>query len=239
MRGFRRFGRFVCGVMCAGGLLAGTPSFGEDCGPPSLERAIVERVTAEGDVVLSDARRLRLAGLYLHQVDPLLWPKAGDAVAVGLLGEDKDRWSRHAAMVFTLPDGQSPEWLQATLLSRGSALVRPETVLGGCWPLLTAAEAQHEGKLPKTAAEGGRFVRVSGRVQRVGDGRSAHFITVFDRSGERLTGMVQKRHLRRFTDAGVDVKQLRGQVIRMRGIRSVSNTSLISLMMAEQIEIVR
>jgi hypothetical protein len=210
-----------------------------ECGPSRLETTVVDRVTPDGALILRDQRKIRLAGLHLGNVNTDHWPRSGETIAIGLLSDEKDRWSRLPAMVFTVAPNQEPEWLQQRLIERGAALVRPEADLEGCWAMLTQAEARVETALPRPAAEPGRFARISGRVQRVGDGRSAHFINLHDRSGERVTGLVQKRHLRRFRDAGVDVTQLRGQFIRIRGIRSATNATVIPLLQVEQIEIVR
>jgi hypothetical protein len=239
--------RFGPGILGFGALLVGAMPqrlSAADCGPALLQEAILERVTPEGDLLLSDQRRLRLAGLHLPfvpqpQINTPPWPRTGDRLIIGLLDSEKDRWSRLPAIVFTAAADAPPEWLQQRLLRRGAALARPEPLLEGCWPLLKQAEAEAGPALQKTPAEPGRFARISGRVSRVGDGRSAHFITVFDTAGQRATGLVQKRHLKRFKDAGVDVTQLRGQFIRIRGVRSATNASIIPLTSADQIEIVR
>ncbi|MFM9974084.1 MAG: hypothetical protein ACKVON_05845 [Beijerinckiaceae bacterium] len=216
------------------------------CGPDSLEQAKLESITLDGDLILADSRKLRLAGLFLGEGGLFLGEaglkarlKPGDAVAVGLLSETKDRWSRYPAIVFTLSGTGAPQWLQERLLRDGQALARPEESLGDCWVLLKNAEASRRVKSPERAPEGGRFARIEGRVQRVSEGRSAHFITLFDASNTRVTGLIQKRHLKRFSDAGVDVAQLRSHFIRLRGVRSVRNASVIPLTMADQIEIVR
>jgi hypothetical protein len=209
------------------------------CGPDDLERVRLQSVSPEGDLILADSRRLRLAGLFLQNPDLTAHLKPGDALAIGILGETKDRWSRAPAIVFTLKDAADPQWLQEMLLRGGQALARPEEGLGDCWVLLKKAEAAVRTGLPKTAPEGGRFLRAEGRIQRVSEGRSAHFITLFDASGGRITGLIQKRHMKRFSQAGVDVGQLRGQFIRLRGVRSVRNASVIPLTLVDQIEIVR
>jgi len=219
-------------------MLAGGPASAE-CGPPALERAVLQRVTAEGDLLLADARMLRLAGLHLAAPPAVLLPRPGAALAIGLLDDQPDRWGRLPVIAFALPDAGPPVWLQQLLIERGAALARPESRLGGCWLLLARAEAAVGPALPDTIAEAGRFARVSGRVVRVGEGRSAHFIAVREADGASATGLVQKRHLKRFLDAGVDVANLRGHVIRLRGVRSATNPAIIPLINVEQIEIVR
>jgi hypothetical protein len=52
-------------------------------------------------------------------------------------------------------------------------------------------------------------------------------------------GLILKRHLKRFSDNGVDVDKLRGQIIRMRGVRNLRNATIIPLTSVDQIEIVR
>jgi hypothetical protein len=190
------------------------------CGPSMLERAVVERVTQDGDIVLQDQRRVRLAGVHL-------------------LGDETDRWSRHAGLVFVLlPDG-APVWLQQRLLDKGAAIARPEAGLGDCWGLLTRLETARIATPVQSVVEAGRFASIAGQVRRIGEGRSAHFISLIEPSGMRVAGMIQKRHLKRFKDAGVDVARLQGHVIRMRGVRSAANPAVIPLTSAEQIEIVR
>jgi hypothetical protein len=215
-------------------LMAGVPALA--CGPERLERATVARVSAEGDIHLTDGRAVWLAGLHQPQAHavPL---RAGDAIAVGPLGE-MDRWSRLPAVVFALPDGGEPVWLQDHLARSGRALVRPMPALGGCWPLLAAAEAKASAR-PATPDEPGRFARVEGRVGRVGEGRTAMFVNVYGAAGQRATGLIQKRHMRRLAEAGVDVKALAGHIVRLRGVRSLRNSQVIALTRAEQIEIVR
>jgi hypothetical protein len=229
---------FGLGLALLAGLFVPSPA-AADCGPAVLERARLERLAPEGDLLLSDGRRLRLAGLHLAQPKPELLPQPGAALAVGLLDERPDRWGRLPAIVFALSEGAPPVWLQQRLLQGGAALARPEPGLGGCWPLLGRLEAEAGAALPATPPEAGRFARVAGRISRVGEGRGAHFITLYEPGGARLTGLVRKAHLARFRQAGVDVPALRGHVIRLRGVRSATNPALIPLTAAEQIEIVR
>ncbi len=226
-------------AFAAGCLAASASAIAAECGPARLEQVTLDRVTPEGDLILSDSRRIRLAGLHLDRIEGEYWPRPGETVSVGLLSDEKDRWSRLPAIVFIPGADGTSDWLQLRLLDRGVALARPEATLAGCWPLLTRAEALVQSKLPRPAAEPGRFARVSGRVGRVGDGRSAHFISLFDPAGERVSGLVQKRHLKRFRDAGVDVAQLRGHFITIRGTRSATNAGVIPLVTVDQIEIVR
>jgi hypothetical protein len=233
----RRFHHACAGLALLFGL--GAAPLALACGPTLLERAVVDRVTQDGDIILQDQRRVRLAGLHLLEFRAAMWPRSGEIVAVGLLGEGTDRWSRHAGLVFILPHQGEPIWLQHHLLQNADAIARPEAALGDCWARLARVDRLTARKPVHLAPEAGRYTSISGRVQRIGEGRSAHFISIIEPTGNRVAGMIQKRHLKRFRDAGVDVATLQGHVIQMRGVRSAANPAVIPLLLAEQIEIVR
>ncbi len=228
-----------CSSVLAALLLPSAPTLA-NCGPAALEPAVLERIAPDGALLLRDTRLLRLAGLN-HASDPVQppWPKPGETLAIGLLDDRPDRWGRLPALVFTVGTDGAMTWLQERLIGRGLALVRPEPGLGGCWPLLARAEAAAPDRAPDAAREAGRFARIEGRVGRVGEGRGAFFVSLSEADGTRVSAMVRKRLLPRLKQAGVDVQDLRGHVIRLRGTRSVTNPAVIPVTMAEQIEIVR
>jgi hypothetical protein len=206
------------------------------CGPDRLQKTVVARIGAGGDILLADGRTLRLIGL--RAVEPASLPlRPGDAVAYGAMSAP-DRWGRLPSIVFALPDGGEPVFLQSWMASTGRALIRHEGALGDCWKLLQTAEGQAKDH-PATLAEPGRFARIEGRVLRVGEGRTAHFITVEDQPGARMTAMIQKRNLARLARGGVDLQALKGHIVRLRGVRSLRNPRIIAVTRAEQIEIVR
>ncbi len=208
------------------------------CGPASLTTGIIKSISPEGDLTLEDGAILRLAGLQLPSGIDMTPLRTGHTIAFGLLSDTPDRWSRYPAVVFHLPTQAPPIWVQQRFVEDGKALIRPEDQLGACWALLKAAEAIARRPQP-SIVQAGRFARIEGRVGRVGEGRSVWFVNVFDPTGQRVTGVVQKRHLRRMADGGVDVNALQGQIIRLRGVRSIRNTGVIQVTLADQIEIVR
>lgn len=215
-------------------LLAGTPAL--SCGPERLERSMVARLGPGADIVLTDGRILRLVGL--HDIEAGQMPlRPGDRAAHGILGE-RDRWGRFPAIVFALPEGEEPVFLQGWLAASGRALIRPDPALGDCWTLLRQAEAKAVTQ-PDRPAEPGRYARVEGRVLRIGEGRTAHFIAIAGPPGARVTGLVQKRNLARLKRNGVDLPALTGHIVRLRGVRSLRNPQVIAVTRAEQIEIVR
>jgi hypothetical protein len=213
------------------------PAFAEPCGPARLEIVTVSRVSPDGDIVLSDGRALRLAGVQATAAVLFKTFLPRERLAVGALTETPDRWARFPALVFKLPDAGPPVLMQQDMLASGLALARPERDLGSCWEIMTKAEARATD-LPQTIMEPGRFARVEGRVSRVGEGRSARFISVYDKDRQRTTGVVQKKNMKRLAEAGVDVAKLSGQTVRIRGVRGLRNPATIALTMVEQIEIV-
>jgi hypothetical protein len=208
-----------------------------NCGPATLEKAVVERVTTDGDIILRDSRKLKLVGLHLVKPEAVQSLKAGETIAVGLLGSSLDRWSRYSALIFTGPSQQ--EWLQEKLIIEGAALARPDDELGACWLLLTGIERKTAATIQNPSTEAGRYTRIEGRVLRISDGRTARFISVMTANDGRVAGMILKQHFKRFSDNGVDVDKLRGQIIRLRGVRNIRNASIIPLTSVDQIEIMR
>jgi hypothetical protein len=206
------------------------------CGPERLERGSVARVAAGGDILLADGRTLRLVGL--HGIDPAQVPlRPGDVLAHGAVAEP-DRWGRIPALVFAVPDGSDPVFLQVWMASTGRALIRHEPALGDCWKLLQVAEGK-AGRRPETLPQPARFARAEGRVLRIGEGRTAYFIVIEGPPQARVTGLVQKRNLARLARNGVDLQALKGHIVRLRGVRNLRNPQIIAVTRAEQIEIVR
>jgi hypothetical protein len=199
----------------------------------STSEATLDKLTPENELLLSDGRLIRLAGVVLTGKPPDLAP--GARLSLTIIGE-ADRWNRLPALVARTGQSQT---LQHDLLSNRRALVRPEPGLGGCLVLLQQAEATSPLPFPALPRDAGRFARLEGRVIRLREGRSAWFISLPDGEGRTAAAMVQKRDLQRFKLAGRDIATLANMRIRVRGTRHVRNPELIPLTHPDEIEIIR
>jgi hypothetical protein len=207
------------------------------CGPDTLEPARLRGFEA-GDLLLSDGRRLRLAGLEPLPRTAAALPATlpGREILLGLTGTATDRWGRLPALVF-LPGaaGEAPQWLQARLLGRGEARVAADLAPADCAAALLAAEApairQRLGLWGdpdyavltdfdpgRIAARVGRQVVVEGRIIRVNEGRRMIFADVQGTGSTRLGVWVDRRMAGRLAAAGRPAMTAwRGRTLRLRG----------------------
>lgn len=200
-------------------------------------RGVVAEATAGDALLLTDGRRVRLAGVEApHGSDPYAAEARGvlDRLAKGrevqLLhgGARADAYGRTLAQ---LRDRKSRVWLQGQLLEAGAvrmrsypdnrALARPmqtaearaRIARRGLWAL-----SGYGVRLPQEvdAADGG-FALVEGRVGRVVRSGRSLFID-FERRGQGVvsteTPMVAEPD---FAAAGIDFTRLQGRLIRVRG----------------------
>jgi hypothetical protein len=234
-------------------LAAATGAFA--CGPERLEPVRLDRITVEGDIRLADGRLLAPAGLNAAEARAPLAALLADGppLAIGRLGAEKDRWGREPALLFFLPDDAPPLFLQGLLLRQGQVRVRPAADLGECLPILIAAEAEgrqarngrfagEDRALPAwrtpadPAALAGRFVVLEGRLLRLGEGRRQFFLNFAARRDEGFLVTVDRRLESRFRSAGVDLRRLQGETLRIRGLASVHDGRRLVLSTPAQIE---
>jgi endonuclease YncB( thermonuclease family) len=206
---------------------------------------------------LDDGREVRLAG-----VEPVASEKAKETAAlsaivggrvVTLRGEDDapDRYGRQPAFVF-LASSETP--VQALLLSRGEALVSAAVTHKDCASVLAAAEgAARDSKQGAWAdataiknaespgdilAGTGRFLVVEGRVLSVRQAGATTYLN-FGRNWTRdFAVTIPKRMLPAFEAAGLVLKSLEHQRIRVRGWVEARNGPRIEVLRVGQIEVV-
>jgi hypothetical protein len=225
------------------------------CGPERLDTAVLAGLPAEGDLRLDDGRLLRLAGLDSAEAAAALagLARPGDRLAFGLLGETADRWGRLPALVFLLAGDEAPVFLQGLLLRQGKARLRPEALPADCLAPLLAEEntgrtaragmfagagaALPAGRTPgDPAALAGRFLVLEGRLLRVGEGRRQLFLNFSGRRDEGFLVTVDRRLEGRFRSAGLDLRTLAGERLRLRGHAAPGNGLRLALERPGQIE---
>jgi endonuclease YncB( thermonuclease family) len=195
-------------------------------------------VDERGEIVLTDGRRLRLAGLDLPvsaRGDPALAAAAralltqrlvGREAALSLVSAAPDRWDR------ALGDLAAPDSAAEALLAAGLARVRPEYETRDCeaprLALESAARAKGLGVWrdpdyvvlaaddhASLARRDGRFVIVEGVVRRVGHGRARLYLDLGGR--DALSVVASRKTQAAFQAAGVPLTALAGEKIRVRG----------------------
>ena len=145
--------------------------------------------------------------------------------------------------------------LQETLLAQGEALVSARIGEKACTEALFTAEkaarAARRGlwadpnfaplsseNLAGLDAARGRFALVEGRVLSVRESGATIYMNFGRRWTRDFTVTLLKRQQRTFAAAGLDVKQLEGRSIRVRGVIERRGGPIIDAAAPEQIELV-
>jgi len=210
------------------------PAAAEPCAFATQGEGRVATVVDARSFRLSDGREVRLAGIEMA-------PEADGASALSALlaGQDvdlrgaddsPDRYGRQVAFVFLKSSGKL---VQELLLADGSALVSPEVTDKGCAAVLAAAEAGARASQRGTWAAAsaiknaespddilawiGRFVVVEGKVLSVRQAGATTYLN-FGRNWTRdFAATISSRVVPAFGQAGINLKSLENQRIRVRG----------------------
>jgi hypothetical protein len=141
--------------------------------------------------------------------------------------------------------------VQSMLLARGQAQVSGDSacsaaLLGaekraraaglGLWAD-PASSVRNSAKPAEILAARGRFAVVEGEVLSVGDTASTIYLNFGRRFSEDFTVTVPKRQERAFTAAGLPLKKLAGQHVRVRGVIEERGGPWIEALAPGQIEI--
>ncbi len=220
----------------------------------------------EGRVAgIVDARTLRLddgRDISLAGIEPVMDGEKADRTAalvalvkdreVTLRGEDDtpDRYGREPAFVF-LAGSDIP--VQVALVSQGAALVAADVANKDCEAMLTAAEADarrdkrgvwaspsaiKNAESPGDILTGiGRFTVVEGRVLSVRQAGATTYLN-FGRNWKRdFAVTIPKRILPAFEAAGIALKSLENQRIRVRGFIETRGGPRIEALRVGQVEL--
>jgi len=231
------------------------------CKPAILGTAQVRSVLDGRTVQITDGREVRLAGIEVPQKHDSAAKAALEALVSGRdvallrLGADSDRYGRIVALVAMEPGatgiGQS---VQRALLAQGQARVTANIGDSACAAsLLEAERAARSGGLGLWAdpyyvirhaedpagilAVRGRFAVVEGKVLSVRESGATIYVNFGRRWSDDFTVTVQKRSERSFTAAGLELKKLAGQHVRVRGTIEERGGQWIEAARPEQIEI--
>lgn len=230
---------------------------GAECKLTPIGTGQVRTVIDGRTVQLADGREVRLAGIEVPEsaraaLDGLVRERE---VALLRLGAESDRYGRVVAVVLVQPMvpeiGQS---VQHALLAQGKARVAGNIGDSACATILLEAErAAREAGLGLWAdpyyvihhaedpagilAVRGRFAVVEGQVLSVRESGGTIYVNFGRRFTEDFTVTVQKRHERTFTAAGLTLKKLAGQHVRVRGIIEERGGPWIEAASPTQIEI--
>jgi endonuclease YncB( thermonuclease family) len=206
-------------------------------------------------VMLADGRQVRLAGIEVPEqartaLESLV---LGQEVALLRLGADGDRYGRTVALV-ALQDGPAERSVQMALLERGWARVAAHIGDLSCAAALLDAEkkARMAGLglwadphyLTRNAedpagilAVRGHFAVVEGKILSVRESGGQIYVNFGRRWTEDFTVTVPKRSEKTFTAAGLPLKKLAGQRVRVRGTVEERGGPWIEAQAPEQIEI--
>jgi endonuclease YncB( thermonuclease family) len=236
--------------LCVGALVGNAAA--TSCVLTPIGSATVAAVRDGGTLMLDDGRELRLAGIEIapgHR-EALRALAEGRTLRLERLGSETDRYGRLAAFA-ALPDaGRS---LQQTLLEQGLARVSAQIGNKACADGLLAAESGarrakrglwadpnfaplSSENLAGLEAARGRFALVEGRVLSVRESGATIYVNFGRRWTRDFTVTVLKREQRTFAGAGLDLKQLEGRRVRVRGWVERRGGPIIEAAVPEQIE---
>ena len=236
-------------------VIAVTPADAAGCAFAPQGEGRVAAIIDARSFRLEDGREIRLAG-----IEPVAAEKSRDISAlsailmereVTLSGEDDtpDRYGRQPAFVF-LASSETP--VQAELLARGEALVAGTVTDKDYASVLAAAEtagrtakkgtwadpaAIKNAESPSDILAGiGRFTVVEGRVLSVRQAGATTYLN-FGRNWTRdFAVTISRRMLARVEAAGIALKSLENQRIRVRGFVEARQGPRIEVLHPGQIE---
>ena len=228
----------------------------------------VEAVAARDGATLrlADGRELRLAGVVAanaldddapsaaRATEALDRIAAGKSLALHGRNDVRDRYGRVIAQVAV--SGGEPHWLQADLVAAGWLRVAPEASELPCAAsLLDAEKAARAGQkglwqearfaviaaddLAGLNAATGRFAVVEGVVHHIGETARRTYLDFGRRYTKDFTIVIPRAARRGFAAAGIDLKSLRGQKVRVRGVLFSSGGPAIEIRKPASLELLK
>lgn len=232
------------------------PAADDVCAPPGhAEPVHLAGLDRHGDLLLSDGRVVRLAGLAPRQSDAererfaaRLARWHGRAFLLTPLGA-ADRWGRLPARLEAMPDAPTAidghADLTAAMLAGGAALRLPEPGFAACNEIWRRAEPQPlrsqdaraaaaatlpvvDGHDPAAMrAQAGRIVVVEGRIAAVGERAQRTYLNFERRRGAGGSIVLSRALWRELQRSGWTASALTGKRVRIRGVIEGRDSLLI------------
>jgi micrococcal nuclease len=231
--GFSMTRRFLLLLAC--GLVAA----GTSAAPPaSILRAQIQKVQADGTLILTDNRTALLEGLVFP--DPAVaaaWLARLNGRSVSYHELGVDRYGR-IRMIAT----DSGRTIQQAMIHDGAALIYG-TGADAAWVKEEGAARKNRRGVwqqvlisPANAPDAlGQFRVVEGKVTRVYAAREATYLNFGDDWKTDFSVTVPKRLLRKF---GTTLDAIEGKTVRVRGIIVKENGAMIEINQPEQLEVI-
>jgi endonuclease YncB( thermonuclease family) len=234
------------------------------CQPPVIGTATVQTALDGRTLRLADGREVRLAGIEVP--NPAAGAQAaraalallveGREVALRRLGAESDRHGRLLAEVRLASPAEAggERSIQHALLAQGHARVAGRVGDPACAAEWLAAERaarmaslglwadphyviRAAGNPDQILAGRGAFAVVQGKVLSVRESGGTIYVNFGRRWSEDFTVTILKRNERIFSAAGLDLKNLAGRHVRVRGFVEERGGPWIEAARPEQIEI--
>ena len=207
-----------------------------------------------GTATVAGVRELRLAAIEADDASraALNVLAAGRMLRLEKLGPEQDRYGRVVAIFYTYDAHES---LQQFLLAQGDARVSARVDDRPCAELLKAERAARTAArglwadpnfapLPshdvtRITAVRGQFALVEGKVLSVRENGATIYVNFGRRWAQDFAVTILKRHRRDFAAANIDLKELEGRRIRVRGWVEQRRGPIMEASVPEQIEVIR
>ncbi len=179
------------------------------------------------------------------------------SVTLAFDSDRPDRYGRRTAHVFIVtPKKKTPTWLQAAMIKKGLARAFPNTQKAPCIKPILAFEKDARAKkaglwkhrsyqviqsdnLKHLNRNLGRLHLIEGRVHSVSVRRSRTYINFSKDWARDFTVAINRRVHRLFTQSGINIEELTGRRIRVRGWLDRHNGPTIKTYHVAQIEILK
>ena len=220
------------------------------------------RVIDGDSFVLSSGLKVRLANIFAPQKSEPFYEEAlsvlknilsGRQIGLHYIGPKTDRFERAVAQVFTLrPDGKPDQWIQKELIRSGFARVRSyadslfqiddllkEEVTAresgrGLWQSKTFAVRSPSPNV--LAQDVDSFQLVEGLIISSAQIRGQTYLNFGSDYRTDFTVSVARRHRKRFDKVGIDLSDLEGARVRVRGWIELFNGPVMWIDHPEAIE---